>query len=284
MSTLNQKPLGNLPTALSTFIGRTHEINDVKELVSTNRLVTLTGTGGSGKTPRALMVAHDLMGESLSIRRQHGHKWGVGASLSSLGWVTLLQHDYPRMQRSLAESLSVRREIGDQGGIAWCLEKLAVAKMEQSQFQDAAKIFGCAEALRAPIGSVIDPADQPEYTRILSGLQSALDMEAFAALWTEGKATALAEIISCAVSDSASSPRSEKEKFNGLTPREREVAAWIAQGKSNREIAEVITVSVKTIETYVTRILNKLGFDSGVQIATWAVEKGLAVHAREPHS
>ncbi len=67
----------------------------------------------------------------------------------------------------------------------------------------------------------------------------------------------------------------EKEKFSGLTAREREVAAWIAQGKSNREIAEAMTVGVKTIETYVTRILNKLNFESRVQIATWAVDKGL---------
>jgi DNA-binding CsgD family transcriptional regulator len=67
----------------------------------------------------------------------------------------------------------------------------------------------------------------------------------------------------------------EKEKFGGLTGREREVAVFIAQGKSNRQIAEAMTVGVKTVETYVTRILHKLGFDSRVQIATWAVEKGL---------
>ncbi|MBI3168371.1 MAG: AAA family ATPase [Chloroflexi bacterium] len=67
----------------------------------------------------------------------------------------------------------------------------------------------------------------------------------------------------------------DKDKFGGLTAREREVATLIAQGKSNREIAESMTVGVKTVETYVTRVLNKLGFDSRVQIATWAMEKGL---------
>lgn len=67
---------------------------------------------------------------------------------------------------------------------------------------------------------------------------------------------------------------SQKEKPGGLTVREREVAALIAQGKSNREIAKAMTVGAKTIETYVTRILNKLGFDSRVQIATWMIEKG----------
>jgi len=71
------------------------------------------------------------------------------------------------------------------------------------------------------------------------------------------------------------SRRLAKDKFDGLTEREREVATLIAQGKSNREIAEVMVVGVKTVETYITRILNKLGFDSRVQVATWAVAKGL---------
>ena len=70
--------------------------------------------------------------------------------------------------------------------------------------------------------------------------------------------------------------RAAQREFGGLTAREREVAALIAQGKSNREIAQAMTVGVKTVETYVTRILGKLGFDSRVQIATWAVAKQLA--------
>jgi DNA-binding NarL/FixJ family response regulator len=54
-----------------------------------------------------------------------------------------------------------------------------------------------------------------------------------------------------------------------------EVAVFVAQGKSNREIATAMTVGEKTIETYVTRILTKLNFESRVQIATWAIENGL---------
>jgi DNA-binding CsgD family transcriptional regulator/tetratricopeptide (TPR) repeat protein len=80
------------------------------------------------------------------------------------------------------------------------------------------------------------------------------------------------------------STRDEKERFGGLTPRERETAALIAQGKSNREIADVMVVGVRTVETYVTRILNKLGFVSRVQIATWAVEKGLISSEKKPTS
>jgi DNA-binding CsgD family transcriptional regulator len=67
----------------------------------------------------------------------------------------------------------------------------------------------------------------------------------------------------------------------GLTTREMEVVRLIAQGKTNREIAEAMTVGEKTIETYVTRILNKMRFESRIQIATWAMEKGLFSLTRE---
>ncbi len=70
--------------------------------------------------------------------------------------------------------------------------------------------------------------------------------------------------------------RAEKSKFGGLTERERQVAAFIAQGKSNREIAGALFVGERTIETHVSNIMSKLGFDTRIQIATWAVEKGLA--------
>ena len=45
--------------------------------------------------------------------------------------------------------------------------------------------------------------------------------------------------------------------------------------RNNREIAEAMTVTEKTVEAYVTRILRKLGCDSRVQIATWVIENNL---------
>ncbi len=69
--------------------------------------------------------------------------------------------------------------------------------------------------------------------------------------------------------------RITKSAFGGLTEREREVAALIAQGKANREIAEILVVNYRTIEKHIENILSKLGFASRAQIAVWAAEKGL---------
>jgi ATP/maltotriose-dependent transcriptional regulator MalT len=70
--------------------------------------------------------------------------------------------------------------------------------------------------------------------------------------------------------------RAARQAFDGLTEREREVAALIAQGCSNRVLAERLVVSERTIAKHVENILSKLGFSSRAQIAVWASEKGLA--------
>ena len=69
--------------------------------------------------------------------------------------------------------------------------------------------------------------------------------------------------------------RTAKAAYDGLTEREREVAALIAQGHTDRQIAEALVLSKRTVSTHVTNILNKLSFSSRTQVAAWAAEKGL---------
>jgi DNA-binding NarL/FixJ family response regulator len=67
----------------------------------------------------------------------------------------------------------------------------------------------------------------------------------------------------------------EAAQYNGLTQREREVAALIAQGQTNGEIAQALAVTKRTIETHIGNILNKLGFSSRAQVIVWVIERGL---------
>jgi non-specific serine/threonine protein kinase len=258
--------------------GHLNEFLRLAQQVSDKTFLAFAYSGMGEVTLRQGQIerAISLLMRALTLFRERGDKWGTATQLGSLGWAALRQHDFEKMKSYLQESLSIRKEINDRGGIAWCLEKLAEAKVEQRQLQDAVRIFGHAESLRAPIGSVIELADQPDHERILLGLQAALGKQTFDSLWQEGSAMPLEQVIDLALSETpAVSPHTEKERFGGLTAREREVAAWIARGKSNREIAAAMTVGVKTVETYVTRILGKLGFTSRVQIATWAIEVNL---------
>ena len=59
-----------------------------------------------------------------------------------------------------------------------------------------------------------------------------------------------------------------------LTPREREVVALVAQGRSNLDIARELYISERTARTHVSHILGKLGYESRVQLALWALDGG----------
>jgi DNA-binding CsgD family transcriptional regulator len=74
----------------------------------------------------------------------------------------------------------------------------------------------------------------------------------------------------------APQPAKPAARRNELTPRERQVIALIAQGHSNRAIAEALVISEKTAQIHVGNILGKLGFSSRAQAAAYAVEHGLA--------
>ncbi len=69
--------------------------------------------------------------------------------------------------------------------------------------------------------------------------------------------------------------KNTRQSPGNLTARECEVAALIAQGKSNQVIADTLVVTRRTVETHIGNIMFKLGCTSRTQIAVWAVEKGI---------
>ncbi len=65
------------------------------------------------------------------------------------------------------------------------------------------------------------------------------------------------------------------KELQGLTDREREVLEYIAQGLSNREIAEKMVISEKTVKTHVSNVLDKLELEDRTRAAIWALKHGL---------
>ena len=62
-----------------------------------------------------------------------------------------------------------------------------------------------------------------------------------------------------------------------LTQREQNVTLLVAEGLTNKEIAERLVLSIRTVEAHVTHVLNKVGLRSRAQLAIWALEHGLVV-------
>lgn len=70
-------------------------------------------------------------------------------------------------------------------------------------------------------------------------------------------------------------PVSLSKELEGLTEREREVLDLIARGLTNREIAEQMVISEKTVKTHVSNLLDKLGLEDRTRAAIWALKHGL---------
>jgi DNA-binding NarL/FixJ family response regulator len=62
-----------------------------------------------------------------------------------------------------------------------------------------------------------------------------------------------------------------------LTPRERETVQLIAEGKTNKDIAQILGISVKTVETHRAAIMRKLAFESVAELVRYAVRNGILV-------
>lgn len=66
-----------------------------------------------------------------------------------------------------------------------------------------------------------------------------------------------------------------EEGFERLTVREREVLQLIAEGRKTREIAELLYISIKTVETHRAHIMNKLDIHSTAELTQYAIRKGI---------
>ena len=149
-----------------------------------------------------LEKASQLIEASFVIRKEIGDKWGIGVSYGTWAWIAMRQRNWRTAIERLSESLKIRKEIGDKGGMAWCLERLAEIVLENEAFERGAKIFGAASALRASIGSVIDPADQPDYEQNLATLRDHLGEKIFLETWNQGVGMTLDDVIAYATEES----------------------------------------------------------------------------------
>jgi DNA-binding NarL/FixJ family response regulator len=76
--------------------------------------------------------------------------------------------------------------------------------------------------------------------------------------------------------------RPEGAVVERLTPRERQVVQLAAESKSNKEIAEILGISVKTVETHRGNAMRKLGVHSVVDLVHYAIRSGLTTPGRKP--
>ena len=218
--------------------------------------------------------------EATALVRKQGANLGghsrIPWPLERLGWAAFLRGDQERAKTWHEENLRLSQKLGNKLIAPGSLEGLACAVGTKGEAERAAKLFGAAQALREAVGYPQPPSERAVQEPYLVAARSRLE-ETWEAALAEGRAMELEEAVEYALSEDDSSmiasrtpeQTSSTARPSALTRREQEVAKLVARGLTNRQIAEELVLSERTVENHVRNILKKLNLSSRSEVAAW---------------
>lgn len=201
----------------------------------------------------------------ISIALEHGELWNRAYA----HWISALSYwklgEYEPAAAAATQALEIQRDTFQDGiCIALSLEALAWIAVSQGKFERAAELAHAVESVWSELGTSVD-AFGPHMAQASAESRRTLHR----ALGRRAPRTGTlsrAQALDCAL---GVAPAAGQAPENPLTKKEREVAALIAEGLTNRAIAQRMVLSPRTIDGHVERILAKLGFSSRAQVAVW---------------
>jgi predicted ATPase/DNA-binding CsgD family transcriptional regulator len=272
------------------------QIDDRRGLAATlNSLGVLMRDRGDDPTARALYE------ESLGLYRELQDLWGQALLLNNMARITRDANELAETHALCVQSLDLFAALGDKHGLTWVVSNLAIVAQRQRDAARAAQLTGATEAVRETLGAAplsLSPGERAIYEASISRVRTELGPAGFASLQAAGRAMSLDEILAFARSDStqpaaplkpapaetppASRPagptrtpggKAEGDRPSPLTRREVEVAALVARGLTNKQIAAELTISEGTVGVHLEHIFGKLELRSRAQLAAWVVER-----------
>lgn len=203
--------------------------------------------------------------------RAVGELFMLTTHLTSAGMGALMLGEHDQAEGALLEALRASLAIDDRRGLVIRMEMLASGAATVGRAQRAARLLGAAEMLRRATGAEPSPFTSPLVAAARERAIATLGEVPYNLAFEEGarldREGAVAMALGAGVARAAA-PTIDRTR-DPLGKREREVAQLIAEGLSNKEIATRLFLSERTVETHVYNILNKLGFNSRVNIAAW---------------
>ena len=208
--------------------------------------------------------ARRLADESLDQQRELGYAMGMSDTLFLLALIAYGQGESAHAAALCRESLELAWDDRALQRVVFPIDRLAILSAETGQDETAARLFGAAERLHERLGLVRDAhRGRRSGPRALRGPRSA--GRGWLRLRLGGGAGAAGggrrrrgRAGRGVVGRVRAEPPSRRLLGSGLTPREREVLRLLVDGHTDREIAEALFVSPRTVGGHVSSILAKL--------------------------
>ncbi|WP_329223443.1 LuxR C-terminal-related transcriptional regulator [Streptomyces sp. NBC_01485] len=217
------------------------------------------------------------------IAAAHGDRWGRTHALWALGYDAWARGDLEASMALTRAGLEIERGFNDHIATSLMLEVLAWATASSGDYERAGRLLGAVRCLWQNIGTSISafgPRLSEYHVLCEQSVAQALGPAAYErALVVGGSHDSPGQAIDFALNTDPGTgtgtrpePAAPVTTPSPLTRRERDVAALVAKGMSNRQIAAALVLSQRTVDGHVENIRAKLGFRSRAQIAGWWAE------------
>lgn len=233
-------------------------------------LATIARLTGDRATARARFA------ESRKLFQRVGDRQGEAFVLRGLAAVAEQSADDVEALRLLGESLTLRHSFGERKGIVECIEAIASISARRGHLDRAVRLLSSSASQRSAMESSPWAAERQALDQTIALARRHLTGDEFTEAWLMGESLSLeeatAEAVALAENPSAIPRKAAPFK---LSPREREVLALLAEHLSDREIADRLFLSPRTVERHVGSILAKLEAPNRRYAAAYAAQHGL---------
>jgi non-specific serine/threonine protein kinase len=218
-------------------------------------------------------AARDILAGCLITARAEGEVLRTANFLKLLAFAQLGLNEHQAAAAGWKESLSILRGLRHHLGVSDCLGGLSWEAEARADDRRALRLAAASERLLREMSYMPDPWWYGQSEEIERRSRARLGTRRSEEAWNEGWAMSLDQAVDYALGEGESETRVEA---GPLSRRQREVAKLVAAGLTNRQIADRLFIAERTAEGHVERIRSKLGVRSRIDVATWAVEEGLA--------
>ena len=221
-----------------------------------------------------LSVAESSLRQALSLFRDVDYEWAVAVTACALADVLSAAGRIDEPSDLYGQALVLHEEMGDLRGKAQVIEGIACVCLARGAAATAARLHGAAVALRHDAGTAPTEWEQQRGDRLDAALAVALGRDGAERERRAGRSMQTRAAIRLAAEVTAQG-ETRATTDAGLTTRQLEVAALVAAGATNRQIARRLGISEKTAEVHVRNIMERLQAPSRAGIASWATAHGV---------